>query len=159
MVQQRTLTSIAQEATSKIIAHPPRAIYQLHTVRLAVLPPPPRPAPRPRLGAPCFKYQKFGSTEKQIIFVLKKKWYSHPSSTPSTSGRHKLVRRVRGGHAQERESHRRHAPRTIVSARGSLIAALLPLQGENKLAALAEQEGASLEDRATMAEKILKSPL
>ena len=70
-----------------------------------------------------------------------------------------FLRRARGGHAQERGSHRRHAPRTIVPARGSLIAAPLPLQGENELAALAEQEGASLEDRAMMAAQILKSPL
>ena len=119
------------------------------------------PGPAPTSWSAMLQVPKVRKYRKANHFCFKKKmvFASKFHSLDKRRRRHKLVRRVRGGHAQERESHRRHAPRTIVSARGSLIAALLPLQGENKLAALAEQEGASLEDRATMAEKILKSPL
>ena len=57
----------AQQATSKI-AQPSRAIYQLHTVRPAGLPPPPHPAPRPRLQTPCFNTEVSQVNKKFTIF-------------------------------------------------------------------------------------------
>ena len=63
---------IAQQATTKL-ARPPQANYQIHTVRLAGLPPAPGSAPRPRLVTqiePLLQFERVGKRKQYRSFSV-----------------------------------------------------------------------------------------